>query len=439
MRFVFWLLGIFAVAVALALLLGQRYGTVTLYWPPHRIDMSVNLALILGLALALLMHWALVSLQALFKLPETARRWREQQRKEAMVRSLVAALSQMLAGRFVRAKSAARDALALATKLDAGHDDVPLDERARRSAKGQHASVRATAAWVLAESAHALQEKTERDAAHQDAAFASAGREGASLREGLALRRARWALEDRDAHAALAALRTLAQGAQRRTLALRMQLRALRLTGDVQGALGVARLLGKHGAFSDVGAKSVRRALAAELLNSAHDLQQLQRAWQHLEPAERAMLEVVLAAVGRATAIGGGEARGWALARMDPVWPQTTQMPTPERERIALDVARLLEGHGAAIANDAAHLALLAQLEALQRQQPADAALQFLVGLACWHAQLWGKSQAMLSQAVRQLTHTELKRQCWRTLARIAQQRGDSAAHAHALQQLSQI
>ena len=47
MRAALWLIALFAVAVAAALFAGNNQGTVTLYWPPNRIDLSLNLVLLL--------------------------------------------------------------------------------------------------------------------------------------------------------------------------------------------------------------------------------------------------------------------------------------------------------------------------------------------------------------------------------------------------------
>ena len=43
MRAALWLIALFAIAVAAALFAGSNQGTVTLYWPPYRIDLSLNL------------------------------------------------------------------------------------------------------------------------------------------------------------------------------------------------------------------------------------------------------------------------------------------------------------------------------------------------------------------------------------------------------------
>ena len=79
MKTLFWFLGVAAVAVALALLMGYNVATVSVFWPPHRIDLSFNLALVLLLTLFVLVHLALKALGALRQLPYQARRWRQQQ------------------------------------------------------------------------------------------------------------------------------------------------------------------------------------------------------------------------------------------------------------------------------------------------------------------------------------------------------------------------
>ena len=113
MRSVFWLLGLTALAVAAALLMGDNNASVTLFWPPLRYDISFNLFLFGGIALFLLVHLALRALALLRDLPVQARRWRRLQAERAVVSSILDALSHQLAGRFVRAQMAARHAVEL--------------------------------------------------------------------------------------------------------------------------------------------------------------------------------------------------------------------------------------------------------------------------------------------------------------------------------------
>ena len=107
MRAALWLVGLFAAAVALTLFAGDNEGTVTVFWPPHRVDLSVNLALLLLVGLFVLLHLALRALSAVFELPRQARRWRAQQRERATHAMLLDAFTQFSAGRFLRARKAA--------------------------------------------------------------------------------------------------------------------------------------------------------------------------------------------------------------------------------------------------------------------------------------------------------------------------------------------
>ena len=47
MRAALWLLSLFALAAAGAWFAGNNQGTVTLYWPPYRVDLSLNLVVLL--------------------------------------------------------------------------------------------------------------------------------------------------------------------------------------------------------------------------------------------------------------------------------------------------------------------------------------------------------------------------------------------------------
>ena len=112
MRAALWILTLFAVAVAIALFAGNHQGTITLFWPPYRVDLSLNLVLLLLVAMMVLLHLALRALSGLVDLPRQARFWRAQQKERAMHAALLDALSHLMAGRYLRARKAAESALA---------------------------------------------------------------------------------------------------------------------------------------------------------------------------------------------------------------------------------------------------------------------------------------------------------------------------------------
>ncbi len=417
MRAALWLLALFGVAVAIALFAGNNQGTVTVFWPPYRVDLSLNMVLLLGVAAFVLLHVALRALSALFNLPREALRWRNQQKERSLHVMLVDAIAHLTAGRFLRARKSA--------------DAVLTQEAALREANvrlPQGPSLRALAHLLVAESAQSLQDRPARDEHLKLSLEHSTARDAQAVREGTLMRAARWALDERDAVTADTWLRELPQGAARRTLALRMKLKTARLAGQTQEALETTRLLAKHRAFSPQAAQSIVRGLATDLLNAAHDMAQLQRAWTSLEASERQMPELAVHAALRVAALGGDAtlAREWLL----PVWEQQDRLDRSLKVRLV----QAFERTGL----DSIDGPWLARFETAQRADPRDATLQYLAGMACMHRHLWGKAQQLLTQAAQGLADPGLRRQAWRALATLAEDRGDAAAALNAWKQAAQ-
>jgi HemY protein len=429
MRAAFWLLALFGVAVAVALFAGNNQAVVSIFWPPHRVDISFNLMVLLLAALFLLLYLALRTMSALFALPEQAQRWRAQQKERAMYGGLMDALAHQLAGRYIRAAKSAYNALAQEKSLaQLGDAPGPSDGHSLSRA----AQLRSLAHLLVAESAQSLQDRALRDQHLQLALQSSAQRNALEVREGVHFRAARWALDDRDADAALDWLTQLPQGAARRTLALRMKLRAARQAGHIAQALETARLLAKHRGFSPVAAQSIVRGLALELLNEAHDPMQLQQAWQSLDDSERAMHELVVHAAARLLALHGDAAlaRSWLLD----VWERMLLPDTSINDGQRIKLISVLEA-----GLDLLDAAWLARIESAQLNNPRDANLQYLAGMACLKRQLWGKARQLLSQAAPALQDETLQRNAWRALAVLAEQREDEAAAAQAYKQAAQL
>jgi HemY protein len=424
MRAALWFLALFGIAAAVALFAGNNQGTITVFWPPWRVDLSLNLTLLILLLTFGLLHVALRALSALFSLPRQARQWRLQQKERSLHAALLDALAQLLAGRFSRSRKAAQAALAQERTLAA------LDARLPQAQQ-----IRVLSHLLAAESAQALQDRAARDAHLQQALNESAERGALAspeTREGVQLRAARWALDDRDAPAALARLEELPQGAQRRTLALRLRLKAARQDRRTLEALETARLLSKHRAFSDAAAQSIVRGLATELLSGAHDTTQLLRAWGEFEAAEREMPEVAIHAAQRMVALRGDLtlARAWLL----PVWERMVEQPRSLGESLRVKLVRALEA-----GLDSVDADWLARIESAQLGNPRDANLQYLAGMACLKRQLWGKAQQLLTHAGLGLQDPVLHRRAWQALAQLAEAREDSDQASAAWKRAAQI
>ncbi|MDD5325579.1 MAG: heme biosynthesis HemY N-terminal domain-containing protein [Polaromonas sp.] len=428
MRAALWLLALFGIAVALALVAGNNQAVVTLFWPPHRVDMSFNLVTLLLAALFMTLYLALRAMSAVFSLPAEARRWRAQQKERAMYGALMDAQTHLLAGRYIRAARSAQHALAQEKSLALLGD-------AARHASGHNAArasqLRALAHLLVAESAQSLQHKTLRDQHLQLALRSVAPRDAQEVREGVQLRAVRWALDDQDGGAALDWLGQLPQGAARRTLALRLKLRAARQAQQTQQALETARLLAKHRAFSHAAAQSIVRSLALELLNEARDPAQLKQAWHSLDESEHAMPELVLHAASRLMALQGDAdtVRAWLL----PVWDRMMQPDSGIADRLRIKLVTVLEA-----GFDSLDGGWLSRIESAQLGRPRDPIVLYLAGTACLSRQLWGKAQQLLSQAAPDLQDANLKRNAWRALATLAEQREDEAAAAQAYKRAAQ-
>ncbi len=417
MRWALWLLALFGLAVFAALGLSQQFGTVTLFVPPYRVDLSLNLVVIgtvLGFALV---YAALRGLFGLFELPAQARRWRAQQRERVAQAALLNAMVLWMTGRYTRSRKAALKAL---NQVESLLSVAPTDTQ------GSLGLMRSLLHLLAAESAHALRDQAAREQhfqqvlAHND----SGARvdQKLELRDAAYLNAVRWALHDRDNTTAQQYLSQLPHGTARRTLALRLRLKADRLGQHHLPALDTARLLAKHGAFASGPARSLVRGLAVACLDDCHDSSQLQGTWGLLLEDERRQPDVAMHAAQRLLSLEGDAqlALKWLL----PVWGELTRMPETgsltQRQRLV----RILSATLNALPPDSEWLA---RIEQARLSNPRSLEWQYLSGMVCLRHGLWGKAQQMLSQVAPRLAAADLQRQAWRALAELAEQKGDTA------------
>lgn len=420
MRAAIWFVGLFALAVAIALFAGNNHGMVSLFWHPYRVDISLNMVLLLLCIVFAIGYAAMRALATLMRLPGQAKHWRQQQKERQMYQSLVASLSHLQAGRYLRARKSAQALLKLSDELRTAHAKVPQD-----------ATLRAIAHMLAADSAHALRDVDARDqhyAQALDDVPANGNAQQQEVRESAQMRAARWSLDDHDPQEALQRLQQLPPGASRRTMALRIQLKASRLAQATQAALDTARLLAKHGGLSPQAAASITRGLVLEQLRNTHDAEQVERTWNTLPAADRKTPDIALAAAQQLLAVQGAAplAREWLL----PVWDTWMASPDALTAPQTLQLLTLLPQ-----AFDGIDAHWLARLESAYRSAPQEPRLQYLAGMACMHRQLWGKGEQLLQNAVARLKEPALRASAWRALAVLAEQREDAEAAAQAWRQ----
>lgn len=415
MRWALWLLGLFAVAVASAFLAGHNEGVATLFWPPYRVDMSLNLVLLVLTLGFVFTYLALRAIALLLDLPKQARRWRVLQKERAVHASIVESLAYLLTGRYVRSRQSALNAIELEQDL---RENLRLGETLPRHLT----PLRVIAHLTVAESAHALRDASLRDL-HLKLAMSvdSSPAQLAEFKEAATLSSIRWHLTDRNADQALRMLAELPQGLGRRTLALRLRLKASQLERNHLQALETARLLAKHGAFSPTAAHSLLRRLSLSSLAEATDTEALRKLWQSLQQAASPDHEVQVMAARRWLELAGDVTV--ALQWLSPPFEAWVQHPEAWSltQRVALiQVMDLAFQTGR---TDATWLQRLEQAVQVWPQQPE---LQYLAGCLFLQHQLWGKAQLAFDRCAPKLASGILRAKAWGALAELAERKGDA-------------
>jgi HemY protein len=408
MRYALWLLLLFAVAVVAAVMLGNNDGVVVIAWRGWRVDVSLNLFLLVLVASCVTLVMAIQAIDSLISLPRRAHQWRVMRRERAAQNFLRDALAEHFAGRYRRAQKAAQRSAAIL-------DDTPeLDADARS---------RMLAHLLSAASAHKLQDRAGRDrhvARLQGLSMSTAVGQGSAAVEGAKLLQVEWALDDRDASKALELLSSLPPGAARRMQALRLELQARQLERQPLEALRAARLLAKHQGFAPHVARSLVRSLVSDALDDARDIDQLKAVWSRLEQIERADPFVASSAARAAASMGDVvTARAW----IEPCWTRLAELTDDEREAVALALTH---------ASHEAESEWLARVEDAWRDHAQDPSVAAAAGAVFAERRLWGKARPALEQAAKAMTLTDDdRRRAWRSLAQLARAQGDEARAHH--------
>lgn len=405
MRMVIWLVLLFVAAVVAALTLGNNDGLASFYWRGWRMDLSLNLFLLLLVAGCFALMTLMQTLDALLTLPKRARLWRMAQRERSAQVALREAWAEYFGARYSRAQKAAQRALSIQSQTP----DLAQD-----------GAFMALAHLVAAQSAHRLQDRRNRDEHLRQALQVASESPGARAQEeGARLLAAEWALDERDAPRALGLLGELSPGVARRTQSLRLKLQASRLAHQPLEALRTARLLAKHQGFSKSAAQGLLRSLACEALESSRDIDQLRGGWQQLDASDRRDVFVAARAAHCAAAQGAPEdGRGW----LRPFWESITEQGADERQALAEALVPCMPGLGPE---------WLQRLEGAVQRFPRDGTMAYALGHALAERQLWGKARLMLEQAAEdRALPVASRRRSWLRLAEMAEQDGDQERRA---------
>ena len=107
MRLLIWLVALMAAAIGIAVSAEYNPGNVVFFYPPYRIDLSLNLFLVLTVLLFALMYGMLRALRATVTMPAKVAAYRQRKRERDGNKGLRDALKALFEGRFGHAEKAA--------------------------------------------------------------------------------------------------------------------------------------------------------------------------------------------------------------------------------------------------------------------------------------------------------------------------------------------
>ncbi len=350
MRWIFWILGLFALAVGLALALRANTGYALFVWPPYRVELTLNLLALLlagGFAAAYLL---LRFVMGAIGLPAQVRRYRERHRRENARSSMLDAVSAFFEGRYGRAEKAAARAM-------------------------ESTETPALGAVVAARAAHEMRQYDARDAY-----LARAERiapDAAALR---AVAAAGMLLDQRRAQEALVALKALPK---KHTTALRLELKAQQQARNWAQTLPLIDQLERRGVFDATQANQLRRAAhTGNLQRETLDLRALEDRWQKI-PAEQQRDTKVAAAAAQCFMTLGGYAQAIRIIEQALAREWDSELAGIYAECGGDDTIKRIE-----------------RAEHWLESNPRDAVLLLTLGRLCARQELWGKARNYLEASL---------------------------------------
>ena len=344
MRALLWIVGLFALAVALTVAARYSPGYVLLVLPSHRVEVSLNFAVVLGL-LGFVVAYALVrALSLTLTMPIRAALFRRDQQRMRARRAFQEALRAYLEGRFGRAERAARQAL-------------------------QQNEAVGLSLVIAARSAHELKSFQARDQYLQE--MESRAPQDNYLR---LMTQAELLLDDRRYHDALQALSRLQD---KHTAALRLELKAQQLARNWDQVLVLLPQLEKRKVFEPALLEQFKRYAQTEnLKRKALDARALREFWDKLPADDRRDSRIAAAAAQCFISLGGcDEAHRIVEESVEAHWDPTL-LPLYV-QCLPRDARRHLE-----------------RAEGWLREHPGDPALLLALGQLCVQQELWGKARS---------------------------------------------
>ena len=356
MRLFMRLLSILFFAIIFAVSMHLNAGNVVFFYPPYRLDLSLNFFLLLAVLLIAFFYFLLSTIRAARKMPAWAATYRQEKQERKNNQAFYEAIKALFEGRFGHAEKAAK--LATGSPRNAG-----------------------LVALIGARAAHRLGQPERQEYWLETAS------NDPSLKTACLMTRLELSVEDRHIQPALDTVAELNNNGTRSIHALRLILKTHQYAKNWGEVLRLVRLLDKHKALHPALSARLRELAYKDLLSTKlHDQESLKRIWSSIPAAERIQSFIASQAARAFYSCGLYEDAHHIL----------------EEALIAGWNSALIETYVDVAANEGSP-ALRAQIEHCETwhgKHPGDAELALALGSLCFKQKLWGKSQEYLHQAV---------------------------------------
>jgi HemY protein len=357
MRIFLWLIALFATAIGLAVAAQYNAGNVVFFYPPYRIDLSLNFFILIAVLLFVLIYAVLKTIRVTQRMPGRVAAYRREKLERKGNLALRDALKAFFEGRFGQAEKAAM----------------------RASGSPENAGL---SALIGARAAHNMRQTERRDM------WLAMLEDDASLKTARLMTAIELLNDERQPERALEVVSELNASGMRHIHALRMALKANQRAGNWSEVLRLVRTLDKNNALHPALSGRLRELAYQDLLrDQPHDAESIRRIWNSIPAEDRVKSFLAAHAAAAFNALGlHDEARVIVEKALAVEWDE-----------------RLLRAYRASAAPEGSS-ALLAQIEHCEawcRQHPSDPELALTLGTLCLRQNLWGKAQRQLEQALR--------------------------------------
>lgn len=387
MGFFIRLVILFTAAVLVALSARFNPGNVVLFYPPYRIDLSLNLFVLIALVLFVLLWLLFYTIHVASHMPERVAAYRRAKAEREGNKALRDALKAFFEGRFGHAEKAA-------TRAGIFPANAPL------------------AALIGARAAHHLGQTERRDV------WLSHIQNNQQYKVARLVSAMELLVDSHQPEQALEAVRELSASGTRHIHVLRWALKANQQAKQWNEVLRLVKTLDKYHSLHPALSTRLRELAYQDLLaDHGHDAESIRRIWRAIPADDRVKPSIAVLAARAMVAQGlSTEAQNVLEKALQAEWDQ--RLIAAYRETAAKE-------------GSAALLAQIEHCEAWLLKHPNDPELSLTMGVLCLHQKLWGKAERHLEEALVYATDMACRREANLKLAQLNEQLGieDKAAN----------